>query len=1023
MKTPLLVKNTFTISTFMLMLALFFHACGGDEEYRNARSGDDEADKEEATDAMAESDGMKDLEEMAMLSPEMADTTMVNGVAKDKKDPSTWKRSKKIANEVKLAIGDYEELELRGMQITAKVDGFRARVVLDCFFYNDREWQTEGTFKLRLPNGASPYYFAFGEAVMMDKDTANLETQFNDFDQNQETTLAPHELGRVRDQKWANPKEARIVPKEKAAFAYGQTVRRSIDPALMEWAGADVFNCRVFPLAENSMSRIVVGYDVDLTKGDNFRMFELPVPEISGPVAVDLDIAKMNSATPQIKPSSKQHEANNRIKMRYDNHEIAGQEIKITYKNAPNVLLNDEQYFAGSFNANLPNQQTGNLSDEAIIMLDVSLSSNPDKFNVWLKMAAAILRNNKDAIKKFNVLCFNVEQFWWKNGTVANTEDQITAFLDFANQLSLEGATDLGAALNEASNKTGKANLFLLSDAATTWGEDELYAIAGNIDKKDHLYAYNTGFSGTDKRMMSVLTRTTGGAIFTVVNEDQVAKASKAFRSQPWKIESVTMDGTSDLILKGRPQYIYPGQQLVLAGRGNPATTANINLTNGQSSKNLTVQFKENLSSELAKRTYGQIATQQIEEFGYLTETLAQPYATYFRVPGKTCSMLMLETEEDYLQYNIKPEEDLFVINRNTVNAIVKNTLDQLGDMMGSSKATFMNFLKKLENIPGVDFKIPNALQYVLNDMTEADFKVLAKALACEVRNKDKLTAHILEQLTATKLDYDFTVEEAERRKQLHGVDDALKLLSSLIEKNPGDNVMIRDIGYSAMQMGIFDHAYHLFRRVANARPFEPQTYHAMAQVLSKMNKHDLALVYYEIALAGQWDSRFGDFRTIVLLDYTRFLQHAKEGKINVKANDYVASRIGSLKQEMDFPTTDLMITIAWNTDNTDIDLHVIEPTKEECFYSHPDTKIGGHLTRDVTQGYGPEMYTLKKAIPGKYKIKAKYYSSDRNRASTRTKVYATIYENWGKKNEKVTRKIIALNDDAEMHDLLTVSK
>jgi hypothetical protein len=43
-------------------------------------------------------------------------------------------------------------------------------------------------------------------------------------------------------------KEARIVPREKAAHAYSETVRRRVDPALVEWAGAGVFNARVFPL-------------------------------------------------------------------------------------------------------------------------------------------------------------------------------------------------------------------------------------------------------------------------------------------------------------------------------------------------------------------------------------------------------------------------------------------------------------------------------------------------------------------------------------------------------------------------------------------------------------------------------------------------------------------------------------------------------------------------------------------------------------------------------------------------------
>ena len=45
-----------------------------------------------------------------------------------------------------------------------------------------------------------------------------------------------------------------------------------------------------------------------------------------------------------------------------------------------------------------------------------------------------------------------------------------------------------------------------------------------------------------------------------------------------------------------------------------------------------------------------------------------------------------------------------------------------------------------------------------------------------------------------------------------------------------------------------------------------------------------------------------------------------------------------------------------------------------------------------------------------------------RNRASARSKVFATIYEGWGTKHEKVTRKTVTLVEGKEMLELLTVS-
>jgi uncharacterized protein YfaP (DUF2135 family) len=107
-------------------------------------------------------------------------------------------------------------------------------------------------------------------------------------------------------------------------------------------------------------------------------------------------------------------------------------------------------------------------------------------------------------------------------------------------------------------------------------------------------------------------------------------------------------------------------------------------------------------------------------------------------------------------------------------------------------------------------------------------------------------------------------------------------------------------------------------------------------------------------------------------------------------------ARLGSLTEQYatkGIKSCDLVVIVGWNTDQTDVDLHITDPAGEECFYEHRDTKLGGHITQDVTQGYGPEMFTLTKAAAGKYQVRVHYFAQDANRASTRTKVYATIYE------------------------------
>jgi uncharacterized protein YfaP (DUF2135 family) len=196
-----------------------------------------------------------------------------------------------------------------------------------------------------------------------------------------------------------------------------------------------------------------------------------------------------------------------------------------------------------------------------------------------------------------------------------------------------------------------------------------------------------------------------------------------------------------------------------------------------------------------------------------------------------------------------------------------------------------------------------------------------------------------------------------------------------------------------------------------------------MAQALARMGKLDLALAYYEIPLMGQWDPRFGDLRKIAELDYLRFLRGLVGGNTPSAVRDYARVRLEALSAQIGLGRADLVVMITWNTDNTDVDLHVTEPSGEECFYSHRTTRSGGQLTQDVTQGYGPEMYVLPRAPTGHYAIRAHYFASDRNRASARTKVHATVFENWGTKTEKVTEKVVTLEAGKEFHAIATLDR
>ena len=92
---------------------------------------------------------------------------------------------------------------------------------------------------------------------------------------------------------------------------------------------------------------------------------------------------------------------------------------------------------------------------------------------------------------------------------------------------------------------------------------------------------------------------------------------------------------------------------------------------------------------------------------------------------------------------------------------------------------------------------------------------------------------------------------------------------------------------------------------------------------------------------------------------------------------------------------------MTWDTDLTDIDLHVSEPNGEDAYYNNKLTEKGGLVSYDFTRGYGPEVYSIRKAEKGLYKIKTNYYSNNSPSAIGPVTVQLDIYTNYGRENEK----------------------
>ena len=396
---------------------------------------------------------------------------------------------------------------------------------------------------------------------------------------------------------------------------------------------------------------------------------------------------------------------------------------------------------------------------------------------------------------------------------------------------------------------------------------------------------------------------------------------------------------------------------------------------------------------------------------------ISAAYARHFRVTGQTCSLLMLESEADYERFDIKPQEDEFVIKSKPASKLVADLLEKAADRLADPKAQLLAWLSRLETMQGLSFKMPTSLKLVIDDINVV---AISAPLDCTLTTQDDVSKGYLTALQQENLDYDVIAGQAQKRRRT-SIDDSIKVYSSLIERNPGDVTIARDVAFTAMELKRPAQAYHLLRSVVRARPFQGSVYPAIGQCLADLDQPDMAIVYYEVALAGEFQRQGSRFREIVSVDYMHLLREIVAGRTKSSVTDFAKARLETLSKKMPFTTADVLVTMMWNQDQTDVDLHVTEPSGEECFYSHNKTKSGGQITDDITTGFGPEMYFNQDAPRGKYKIAAKFFGSGQSRSTLKNKVYLTVFNGFGTDQEKVTRKTIQLKDAGEHRTVMEI--
>ena len=251
------------------------------------------------------------------------------------------------------------------------------------------------------------------------------------------------------------------------------------------------------------------------------------------------------------------------------------------------------------------------------------------------------------------------------------------------------------------------------------------------------------------------------------------------------------------------------------------------------------------------------------------------------------------------------------------------------------------------------------------------------------------------------------------------------RILSNMAEFKLEDAAIWRSMGWRLREAELYAEAVICFRKALKLRNEEGQSRRDLALVLSESGKTAKDAAALTEAMALLKEAAFTNFAR-------RSGRRSNDRQVSIVALEELNALIAwcnavtwpdgappkapelDAAYRRDLPVK-IRIVLSWDADETDIDLHVLEPDGEEAYYGHRRTSSGGFVSEDVTTGYGPEAYLRKEGL-GTFKVLSNYFASHQTALTGATTVTATVYTDWGTAAEKLKILTLRLDKPKDKH-------
>jgi Ca-activated chloride channel family protein len=477
----------------------------------------------------------------------------------------------------------FAPLEVTSHQVNVKIDGQVAITSIDQEFYNPNDQRLEGFYMFPVPKGAHIDKFSM-------------------------------EIG-------GKSVDAELLPADKARGIYEDIVRKMRDPALLEYAGRDLFKVRVYPIEPRSRKPIKISY-TELLRSDAGTvtyLYPLSTEKFSARPIKNLSMKiELKSAEPLASIYSPSHKVE--IKRDGANRAVIGYESKdekpdtdfqlvyssdtrdvglklITYK--PD---SDDGYFL-LLAAPTVNNETKPAAKDVVFVVDTSGSMAGAK----LQQAQKALRfcvENLNAEDRFEIVRFSTEAEPLFRELVPADSDHRKRANGFIEDLKPIGGTAIADALQSALKvRPDKSDrpfvVIFLTDGLPTVGTRNPDEIIANIKKASGARIFSFGIgSDVNTQLLDQIAESTGAfSQYVLANEDLELKVSNFYtRIKEPALTNLKLDlGGSVHTTKMYPSNLpdlFKGDQLVVAGRYSGAGDVEAKLTGNVGSSEQTFTYK-----------------------------------------------------------------------------------------------------------------------------------------------------------------------------------------------------------------------------------------------------------------------------------------------------------------------------------------------------------------------------------------------------------------------------------------------